>query len=79
MPSSESDGGFDPNEAPDARDGLTRAERIALVCMRQAEEELNGRNVPTAMLYGRFVEHLDIGQDEFMKIVARLTGHGSVD
>lgn len=65
-------------EAPDVRDGLTRAERIILTCMREAEAEIPGRNVPTAMLYGRVVEHLDIGQDDFMSILARLTGRGSV-
>lgn len=57
---------------PDVRDGLTRKERIILYCLKQAQEELQGRNVPTFLLYGRVVEHIDIGQDEFQSLLSRL-------
>ncbi len=35
---------------PDVRDGLTRKERAVLYCLRETQNELNGRNVPTLML-----------------------------
>jgi hypothetical protein len=59
---------------PDVRDGLTRIERVILFVLRQTEEELGGRNVPTAMLYGRVVEHVNISVDEFQRTLARLVG-----
>ena len=59
---------------PDARDGLTRKQRIILYCLQQAQEELGGRNVPTIMLYGRVVEHVDISQEEFQVLLNQLVG-----
>ena len=59
---------------PDVRDGLTRAERVILVVLAEAERELGGRNVPTAMLYGRVVEHIDLSVPEFQRILQRLVG-----
>jgi hypothetical protein len=59
---------------PDARDGLNRKERAILYCLQQAQQELGGRNVPTIMLYGRVLELVDIGQDEFQVILARFAG-----
>ncbi|MBK9260147.1 MAG: hypothetical protein IPM54_09960 [Polyangiaceae bacterium] len=59
---------------PDVRDGLTRVERVILYVLRQTEEELGGRNVPTAMLYGRVVEHVNISVDEFQRTLVRLIG-----
>lgn len=58
----------------DARDGLTRKERAILYCLQQAQQELGGRNVPTIMLYGRVVELVDIGQEEFQTLLARMVG-----
>jgi hypothetical protein len=60
---------------PDVRDGLTRLERAILVELARAEQELNGRNVPTAMLYGRVVEHINVGVPEFQRALDRLVGH----
>lgn len=57
---------------PDVRDGLTRKERIVLWVLHQTQEELRGRNVPTAMLYGRVVEHIDMSVEELQRILARL-------
>lgn len=59
---------------PDVRDGLTRVERVILFVLSQTEKELGGRNVPTAMLYGRVVEHVNISVDEFQRTLARLVG-----
>lgn len=42
---------------PDVRDGLTRRERIVLWQLGELQKERKGRNVPTAQLYGRVVEH----------------------
>ena len=83
MPSSESDGAFETSGgevhvAPDVREGLSRSERIILACLREAEAEIPGRDVPTPMIYGRVVEHLDISQKDFMMILSRLTGHGGM-
>jgi hypothetical protein len=62
------------NDIPDARDGLTRQERIVLLALREAEAERKGRGVRAAMLYGRVLERTDMGIDEFMRIVERLSG-----
>ncbi|OGT74056.1 MAG: hypothetical protein A3H44_13005 [Gammaproteobacteria bacterium RIFCSPLOWO2_02_FULL_57_10] len=63
---------------PDVRDGLTRKERAVLYCLRETQNELNGRNVPTLMLYGRVVEKVDMSQAEFQAILTRMVGlHGS--
>ncbi len=59
---------------PDVRDGLTRIERVILYVLKQTQDELGGRNVPTAMLYGRVVEHVSISVDEFQRTLARLVG-----
>lgn len=61
---------------PDVRDGLTRKERIVLWVLHEAQKELRGRNVPTAMLYGRVVEHVDMSVDELQAILQRMTGLG---
>ncbi|HEX5658328.1 MAG TPA: hypothetical protein VFX59_14095 [Polyangiales bacterium] len=60
---------------PDARDGLTRLERVILYELSQAERERNGRHVPTAELYGRVVEHLNVSVPEFQSTLRRLVGH----
>lgn len=59
---------------PDVRDGLTRIERVILFVLKQTQEELGGRNVPTAMLYGRVVEYVNISVDEFQRTLVRLIG-----
>ncbi|MCG8535409.1 MAG: hypothetical protein MI808_09970 [Pseudomonadales bacterium] len=65
------------DDIPDVRDGLTRKERAVLVCLKQAQEELGGRNVPTALLYGRVVEHVDMSVEELQQILQRFVGvHG---
>jgi hypothetical protein len=65
---------FEPPYAtiPDIRDGLTRAERVVLYVLHETQEERGGRNVPTAMLWGRVCEHIDMSPEELIEIVARL-------
>ena len=67
----------DNNDLPHIRDGLTRKERIVLNCINKAQKELGGRNVPTAMLYGRVLEYVDISVEEMQLILQRLTGSES--
>jgi hypothetical protein len=62
------------DDIPDVRDGLTRKERVVLWQIRVLEEELGRPSVPTAMLYGRVVEHVDMSVDELQRILQRLTG-----
>ncbi|MBA55930.1 MAG: hypothetical protein CMK89_15860 [Pseudomonadales bacterium] len=65
----------DPRDyLPDVRDGLTRRERVVLYCLQQTQQELGGRNVPTVMLYGRVVEHIDMSVDELQSILQRFIG-----
>lgn len=59
---------------PDVRDGLTRLERVILWQLREAQQELGRDSVPTALLYGRVVEHIDISVDEFQRTLQRLIG-----
>jgi len=45
-----------------------------LVTLREAQAELGNRNVPIAMLYGRVVERIDVGVQEFQRVLVRLIG-----
>lgn len=62
------------DELPDVRDGLTRKERIVLWQLSECEKEFPGRHVPTALLYGRVVEHYDMSVNELQAILVRMTG-----
>ena len=62
------------DDLPDARDGLTRLERIILWQLDLASRERGGASVPTAMLYGRVLEHIDVSVDEFQRCLQRLVG-----
>jgi len=66
----------DPRDSlPDAQDGLTHRERVVLWCLKELQEERGGRYVPTGMLYGSVVEHVDMGVDEMQSILVRLIGY----
>jgi hypothetical protein len=65
-----------PGEPPDARDGLTRLERIILWQLREAQRETGRESIPTAMLYGRVVEHINVSVEEFQEVLIRLVGRG---
>lgn len=57
---------------PDARDGLTREERVVLWVLHQTQKERGGRDVPTAMLWGRVCEHFYISPEDLSAMLARL-------
>ena len=57
---------------PDARDGLTRAERIVLRVLHETQIERDGRAVRTTMIYGRVLEHIDMSIGELEEILRRL-------
>lgn len=59
---------------PDGRDGLTRLERIILWQLHEAQKELGRDSVPTALLYGRVVEHVDVSVEEFQATLQKLVG-----
>ena len=60
---------------PDIRDGLTHRERLVLQCLYALQQERGGRNVPTGMLYGSVVEHVDMTMEEMQSILVWLVGH----
>ena len=60
------------NGVPDVRDGLTRTERLVLTVLHETERERNGRSVPTAMLYGRVLEHINLSEAGLHVILNRL-------
>ena len=62
------------DDLPDVRDGLTRVERIILYVLWETQKERGDRNVPTAMLYGRVVERVNISVPEFQRIMQKLVG-----
>ena len=70
---------FDLANIPDVRDGLTRVERVILYCLHQCQNERNGRNVPTVMLYGRVVEHIDISEQELVGVLQRLCNYNEAN
>jgi hypothetical protein len=62
----------DKYTVPDARDGLTREERVVLWVLHETQKERGGRNVPTAMLWGRVCEHFYISPEDLSAMLARL-------
>jgi hypothetical protein len=70
-----SDDDRDPADLlPDVRDGLTRLERVILHVLAEARAEFGERHVPTALVYGRVVEYIDVDTQEFQRVLARLAG-----
>ncbi len=68
------------NTIPDVRDGLTETERVILYVLQQTQAELGERSVPTAMLYGRVVEYVNLSEAELHTYLYRLgiKRHGEV-
>ncbi len=60
------------DEIPDARDGLTRKERVVLWLLGRLQAERGDRNVPLPQLYGRVIEVCDMSIGELQRIVERL-------
>ena len=66
----------DPRDyLPDVADGLTHRERVVLWYLKELQQDRGGRHVPTGMLYGSVVEHVDMSVDEMQSILVRLIGH----
>ena len=65
------------DDIPDVRDGLTRKERVILYVLDKTQKEMKGRNVPTAMLYGRVLEYMDMSVDELQAILQRLSDYNA--
>ncbi|MDH5446438.1 MAG: hypothetical protein OEY52_12865 [Gammaproteobacteria bacterium] len=63
----------DLDNLPHVRDGLSEKERVVLTCVHKVQKERSGRDVPTAMLYGRVIEYVDMSEDELQRILQRLT------
>ena len=59
---------------PDARDGLTRLQRIILWQLHLAQNERGGHAVSTAMLYGRVLPHIEVSLEEFQRVVTQRVG-----
>jgi hypothetical protein len=59
---------------PDVRDGLTPLERAILLELDRAARELGRRDVPTTLLYGRVLEHVNVSVEEFQAALRRLVG-----
>jgi hypothetical protein len=64
----------DRDGLPDVRDGLTRLERVILEVLHETQRERGGAGVPTAMLYGRVLERIDVGKEELIATLQRLIG-----
>ena len=62
-----------PNDhIPDVRDGLTRIQRIVLYELHKAQRETGREFIPTVMLYGRVVEHVDLDEQAFQEVLRSL-------
>jgi hypothetical protein len=66
---------WDLSDLPDARDGLTRQERIVLWCLHELQSELGPGPISTSLLYGRVVEHIDLSVSEMQNILSRNLGN----
>lgn len=62
---------------PDARDGLTRRERVVLYVLHEIQNERGDQNVPTAMLWGRVCEHFYVSPEDLSLMLARSGRAGS--
>ena len=55
-------------------DGLNRLQRVILWQLHELRSEFGERHVPTATLYGRVVEHVNVSQAEFQRVLSQLVG-----
>ncbi len=65
---------WDLSNLPDPRDGLSHKERIVLWCLHQLRSERSPGPLPTNLLYGRVVEHIDLSVSEMQSILSRFVG-----
>ena len=66
------------NNLPDVRDGLTRGERIVLWCLYELKQQYGERQIPTSMLYGRVVEHVDMTVEDMKSILVRFVEYRTI-
>jgi hypothetical protein len=66
----------DLDRLPDVRDGLSRLERVILWQIDVLRRERGRPDVPTTMLYGRVVEHVDVSVETFKATLSHLVGRG---
>jgi len=59
---------------PDIRDGLSQCEHIVLQCLYDLQQERGGKHVPTGMLFGTVVEHVNMSVEEMQSILVRFVG-----
>lgn len=59
-------------DAPDARDGLTRRERVVLWLLGRLQTARGDRKVPLPLLHAHVIEYVDMSASELVEIVARL-------
>ena len=59
---------------PDVRDGLTHRERIVLWCLHELQKEHRDGQIPTGMLYGSVVEHVNMTVGDMKSILVRFAG-----
>lgn len=64
------------HELPDVRDGLTRTQRLVLYVLHEAQRETGRESIPTPMLYGRVLEHINLSEHELVQVLQSL-GAGS--
>jgi len=57
---------------PDVRDGLSRVDRIVLYCLHELQRERGREWVPSAQLYGRVVEYINVTPEQLQAVLARL-------
>ena len=50
----------------------SRIPSIVLWVLSETQKELGGRNVPTAMLYGRVLEHIDMSEADLYDLLIKL-------
>ena len=62
------------SDLPDARDGLTREQRVILHVMHTCKAEYGDRSVPSAVIYGRVCEQLPMSKRRFVKLLQQLVG-----
>ena len=60
------------DDIPDVRDGLTRVQRVVLYELHKAQAETGREFIPTVMLYGRVVEHVNLDEQAFQAVLRSL-------
>ena len=56
---------------PDVRDGLSYSERIVPWCFYELKQQYGDRQIPTSLLYGRVVEHVDMSVGDMKSVLVR--------